>query len=288
MRFPRSILVASLLLGLVHGASRAGAQACRGDCGADGAVSIGDIITAINISLGRSNLAACFSIDADGDGAVGISELIAAVRNGLNGCPATPTPSMTSPPTLTTVPSATPTSTSTVPPTATVPPTETMTSTQTRTSTLTHTATPTHTPSATGTPTTILPDVSGLWSEGHLGLASSTCLEIFAVEFAAELARRPPCPHQVSAAGPIATVVDCTERAFVGALDAQGFITYLRPDELGEEGGCNIRLSSTVRVPAAISPTAAIYFFEIDFSGTCPLDSCELTATALWTRVSPF
>lgn len=288
MRFPKWIRVASLPLSLLLGASRADAQACRGDCGADGAVSIGDIILAINVSLGRSNLAACPSIDAGGDGAVGISELIAAVRNGLNGCPATPTPSITSAPTLTPLPSATPTPTTTVPPTATAPPPATLTSTQTRTSTVTPTATPTLTPSATGTPTMILPDVSGLWSEGHLGLASSTCLEIFAVEFAAELARRPPCPHQVSAVGLIATVVDCTERAFVGSLDPQGFITYVRPDELGEEGGCNIRLSSSVRVPAAISPTAAIYFFEIDFSGTCPLDSCELTATALWTRVTPF
>jgi hypothetical protein len=269
-------------LGGPLGASRAQAQVCQGDCGADGAVSIGDLIVAINISLGRAALTACESIDANRNGVVAINELVAAVGNGLRGCPATPTPSATAPPTLTPLPSATPTVT------LSPSPTSTPTVTATASVTATPTTTPTATPTASSTPTVHYPDVSGQWDEGQLGLVSSTCLEIFATEFAAELARRPPCPHQVSSAGPIATVVDCSQRAFVGQVDPQGVVSYVRPDEIGEEGGCTITLASSVRVQANLSPTVAVYFFEIRFSGACPLDSCELTAAAPWTRLSPF
>lgn len=254
---------------------------CGGDCDGNGAVSIGDLIQAVNISLGRADIAACPAGDTNGDGSMAINELVAAVRNGLNGCPATPTPSQTP------LPSATATTTATFPPTSTATSTSTTTSTPTASATPTATVTWTATATATPTATVDYPDVSGSWSEAQLGLASSTCLEVFATEFAAELARRPPCPHQVSTVGPIATVVDCSQRAFLGALDPAGVITYSHPDELGEDGGCTIRLATSVRVPAAVSPTAASYFFEIQFGGTCPLESCELTATAQWIRTGP-
>jgi hypothetical protein len=127
-----------------------------------------------------------------------------------------------------------------------------------------------------------------MWDEEQLRLASSTCLEFFAVEFADELARRPPCPHQVASVGPIATVVDCNQRAFIGNLDELGRIIFALPDEVGEEGGCTVALSTTVWVPAAVTPTAASYFFQIVFGGTCPLESCDITATAPWTRRSDF
>jgi hypothetical protein len=276
---------------------------CGGDCDGNGAVSIGDLVQAVNISLGRAAIAACPAGDTDGDGRIAINELVAAVRNGLDGCPATPTPSQTPLPSATATttptspppPTATSTATATATPTATATatPTASATSTATPTTTATVTATPTATVTATATPTATptatvdYPDVSGLWSEGQLGLASSTCLEVFAAEFAAELARRPPCPHQVSAVGPIATVVDCSQQAFLGALDPGGVITFSHPDEIGEDGGCTIRLSTSVRIPAAVSPTAAGYSFEIEFGGTCPLESCEITATAQWTRTSP-
>lgn len=283
MRWLRSPLTTSCLLGVALGVSCVPpARACAGDCAGDGAVSIGDLIVAINVSLGRAPISTCRSIDANGDGLVAINELVAAVRNGLGGCPSTPTPSMTLPPTITPVPTATPTVT--LSPSSTPSATATATASETPTPTVTPTATPT----ASSTRTAVYPDVSGLWQEGQLGLASSTCLEIFAVEFAAELARRPPCPHQLSSAGPIATVVDCTQRAFVGELDDEGVVTYVRPDEVGEEGGCTITLGSSVRVDAAVSPTAATYFFDVRFSGACPLESCELTATAPWTRAVPF
>lgn len=283
------LFVSSLVIGSAVGLapvpclpSAARAQFCPGDCGGDGAVSIGDLIIAINISIGRADLEDCAAVDTGGDGLVSISELITAVRNGLNGCPATPTPSSTAPPTSTLPPSPTPTRTSSP------SPTQTRTTTHTPTTTSTPTSTPTVTPTASSTPTLVYPDVSGRWNEGQLGLASSTCLEVFATAFADELARRPPCPHQVSSAGPIGTVVDCTQRAFVGEVDLGGVLSWGRPDEVAEQNGCTITLGSTVRVPAAASPTTATYFFDIRFGGTCPLASCELTATAAWSRVSPF
>jgi hypothetical protein len=62
---------------------------CRGDCDSGGAVTIGELITAVNISLGRADIATCAAIDGDGDGAASIAELVRAVLSALNGCPAT-------------------------------------------------------------------------------------------------------------------------------------------------------------------------------------------------------
>jgi hypothetical protein len=275
MRQWAAMAAASLLI-----ATAASGQ-CGGDCDGNGAVSIGDLIQAVNISLGRAAIGVCAAGDTDGDGKIAINELVAAVRNGLNGCPATPTPSQMP------LPSATATTTVTSPPPSTATATATVTATSTASATTTATLTATATATATPTATVDYPDVSGSWSEGQLGLASSTCLEVFATEFAAELARRPPCPHQVSSIGPIATVVDCSQQAFVGALDPGGVITFSHPDEIAEDSGCTIRLATSVRIPAAVSPTAASYFFEIQFGGTCPLESCELTATAQWIRTGP-
>ena len=272
----------ALVLCLLVSPLRSGAQGCGGDCNDDGAVSIGDLITAVNILFGRAAIETCRAVDADGNGIVTVNELVAAVGNGLRGCPATPTPSTT--PTA----SATATATLTLSATATATPTATASATATVTTTSTPTATLTATPTSTPTATVIFPNVSGLWIEDQLQLVSSTCLELFATEFAAELARRPLCPHQVSSQGARVTVVDCAERPYVGTLDVVGLITYVLPDEVGEEGGCTIQLSTTVRVPAGVTPTAANYFFEIDFSGACPLESCTLTASAPWALEIPF
>jgi hypothetical protein len=62
------------------------ARRCAGDCNGDGAVTVDELITAVNIALGSRTLEACPSLDAGGDGQVGIDELIAAVRRGLDGC----------------------------------------------------------------------------------------------------------------------------------------------------------------------------------------------------------
>ena len=65
---------------------RAAAQPCAGDCDDDGAVSINDVIVAVNIALGRQPLAQCDAADVNGDGSLTINELIGAVRSALDGC----------------------------------------------------------------------------------------------------------------------------------------------------------------------------------------------------------
>ncbi|MGD9763829.1 MAG: choice-of-anchor V domain-containing protein [Candidatus Binatia bacterium] len=59
---------------------------CFGDCDGSGAVTIGELITAVNIALGSTDLDACPSLDSDGSGTVTVNELIAAVNNALTGC----------------------------------------------------------------------------------------------------------------------------------------------------------------------------------------------------------
>lgn len=61
-------------------------RACAGDCGGDGTVDIGELITAVNIALGSAPVSSCAAADANGDGAVVVNELIGAVNVALNGC----------------------------------------------------------------------------------------------------------------------------------------------------------------------------------------------------------
>ena len=86
--------LAALLLVLVL-ALPAAAQ-CRGDCDADGAVSVDEIITAVNIALGTADSTACAAADADADGAVTVDEILLALSDALDGCevrvPPTPAP----------------------------------------------------------------------------------------------------------------------------------------------------------------------------------------------------
>jgi len=63
------------------------APACVGDCNAEGAVTINEIISCVNIALGGADPSACPQCDPSGNGSVEINELIAAVNNALNGCP---------------------------------------------------------------------------------------------------------------------------------------------------------------------------------------------------------
>jgi K319-like protein/Regulator of Chromosome Condensation (RCC1) repeat protein/regulator of chromosome condensation (RCC1) repeat-containing protein len=65
------------------------ADACIGDCNADGRVSVDELIRGVNIALGTLDVDACPSVDRNADGAVSISELIAAVGAALNACPPT-------------------------------------------------------------------------------------------------------------------------------------------------------------------------------------------------------
>jgi CSLREA domain-containing protein len=61
---------------------------CQGDCGNDGAVTVNEIITMVNIALGTANVSSCIAGDADGSGDITINEIIAAVNNALTACTA--------------------------------------------------------------------------------------------------------------------------------------------------------------------------------------------------------
>ena len=60
--------------------------ACTADCNDDGRVEIGEIMTAVNISLDIRPPEDCAAADRGGDGHVGIADLVAAVIAALHGC----------------------------------------------------------------------------------------------------------------------------------------------------------------------------------------------------------
>jgi hypothetical protein len=100
--------VYAILLGVILGAlPRCSNAACVGDCDGNGEVTVNELITMVNISLGATPLSSCVAGDANGSGDVTINEIIAAVNNALGVCPlpqATPTPSP--PPTRTSSPAS--------------------------------------------------------------------------------------------------------------------------------------------------------------------------------------
>jgi hypothetical protein len=59
---------------------------CLGDCDGDGAVSLDELITGVNIALGNTPLAFCGAFDPSFDGAVTIDDLTVAVDHGIAGC----------------------------------------------------------------------------------------------------------------------------------------------------------------------------------------------------------
>jgi len=58
-----------------------------GDCNGDGQVTIDELIAAVDIALGQTDLSGCPSADANQDGSVTVDELIVAVNAALEGCP---------------------------------------------------------------------------------------------------------------------------------------------------------------------------------------------------------
>ena len=61
---------------------------CVGDCNGDGAVTISEIITGVNIGLSLAPIAACPAFDRNGDESITVDELVAGVQSGLSSCPA--------------------------------------------------------------------------------------------------------------------------------------------------------------------------------------------------------
>jgi hypothetical protein len=90
----REFLLVSILLAEVAVTAAHGAAECIGDCDGDGGVSIEELVSGIDITLGNLPPSACAAF-ACGSVAASISCAVRAVRNALDGCQAptsTPTP----------------------------------------------------------------------------------------------------------------------------------------------------------------------------------------------------
>jgi hypothetical protein len=58
---------------------------CAGDCDGNGTVSVDELVTLLNLGLGRST-SSCETGDLDKSGSISIDELVVAVSNALHGC----------------------------------------------------------------------------------------------------------------------------------------------------------------------------------------------------------
>jgi len=77
-------LVLALLMATAP--ARGGVTSCAGDCDGDKTVSVAELITMVNIALGKRGIGDCKNGDRNDDGAIDISELIRAVGSALDGC----------------------------------------------------------------------------------------------------------------------------------------------------------------------------------------------------------
>jgi len=59
---------------------------CAGDCDDDGAVTVDELVRAVNIALGLDEVESCPSLDRDLNQVVTVEELVAAVGDALMGC----------------------------------------------------------------------------------------------------------------------------------------------------------------------------------------------------------
>jgi hypothetical protein len=57
-----------------------------GDCDGSGDVTVDEIITMVNIALGKEDVASCGAGDANGDGEITVDEILQATTNALQGC----------------------------------------------------------------------------------------------------------------------------------------------------------------------------------------------------------
>jgi hypothetical protein len=62
------------------------AQECVGDCDADGAVEVGELVLGVNIALGAEAIEACPVLDCEDTGTAPINCLLQGVSHLLNGC----------------------------------------------------------------------------------------------------------------------------------------------------------------------------------------------------------
>jgi hypothetical protein len=106
-------LVGALLVFAVAVRAVPGAAVCSGDCDGNGNVTVGELISGVNIALGHADVAVCRACDSDDSGDVKVGELVAAVNSALHGCPVATTPTATPPSPTATISATAPTATET-------------------------------------------------------------------------------------------------------------------------------------------------------------------------------
>jgi hypothetical protein len=91
----RALLLVAVVLWFSTAASSRAQQLCVGDCDADGAVTVNELVLGVTIALGTAALASCSSFDCEGTGSAPIRCLVRGVGRLLTGCAATPKPTPT-------------------------------------------------------------------------------------------------------------------------------------------------------------------------------------------------
>lgn len=115
MRFRLPLSPVALLATLFLSSPVMAQTACVGDCNGDGAVTVDEVITMVNIALGVATIDACTAGDADSSGSITVDEIVTGVTNALEGCPGDPLPTPTPTPTQELTPEPTATATPTIP-----------------------------------------------------------------------------------------------------------------------------------------------------------------------------
>lgn len=59
---------------------------CAGDCNADRAVTVDELVKAVNIALGSAGIDVCPAADRNADELITVDEIVASVQRALNGC----------------------------------------------------------------------------------------------------------------------------------------------------------------------------------------------------------
>jgi hypothetical protein len=252
-RFGRAVVLVALL------ASPAPAQpsTCAGDCDASGRVTVGELVLAVHVCLGRAPALACAAADADRSGSVSIDELLGAVVESLTDCGARPAP----------------TATATF--TATIAPTPTSTST----------ATPS--PSPTSTPAATPPvHVGGPWREGEASVVASDC-HALVERVRDQLLPLPGRDLHVSQEGARVVFVPAAdpEETYEGRADEGGVVSGAIEIAQSQQG-CVTRLEARFSYAMGASPADGEYALSWRFSSGCrPLLDCRQTLRSRLTRL---
>jgi hypothetical protein len=77
-------MCASGTQGEANGRCQASNPPAAGDCDGDLAVEVGELVTGVNIALGKESVDACPPFDVDGNSSVSVDEVVAAVSSAIN------------------------------------------------------------------------------------------------------------------------------------------------------------------------------------------------------------